>query len=74
MLYLILLIIVFLKKEKVIIFGVQKNENSTKEVRRFYSLMKEKASSDPLNSKTAFENLPKIYPSKLNSKHFIQLN
>ena len=57
------------KRKRVIIFGVQKNENSTKEVRRFYSLMKEKASSDPLNSKTAFENLPKIYPSKLNSKH-----
>ena len=57
------------KRKRVIIFGVQKNENSTKQVRRFYSLMKEKASSEPLNSKIAFENLPKIYPSKLNSKH-----
>ena len=57
------------KRKRVIIFGVQKNENSTKQVRRFYSLMKEKANSEPLNSKIAFENLPKIYPSKLNSKH-----
>lgn len=57
------------KRKRVIIFGVQKNENSTKQVRKFYSLMKEKASSEPLNSKIAFENLPKIYPSKLNSKH-----
>jgi DNA (cytosine-5)-methyltransferase 1 len=31
--------------------------------------MKEKASSEPMNSKVAFENLPKIYPSKLNPKH-----
>ena len=57
------------KRKRVIIFGVQKSENSTKQVRRFYSLMKEKASKEPLNSKIAFENLPKIYPSKLNSKH-----
>lgn len=57
------------KRKRVIIFGVQKNENSTKQVRRFYSLIKEKASSEPLNSKIAFKNLPKIYPSKLNSKH-----
>ncbi|MFL0106008.1 DNA cytosine methyltransferase [Tenacibaculum maritimum] len=57
------------KRKRVIIYGVQKNENSTKQVREFYSLMKEKAGSEALNSKIAFENLPKIYPSKLNSKH-----
>ena len=57
------------KRKRVIIFGVQKSKNSTKQVRRFYSLMKEKASKEPLNSKVAFENLPKIYPSKLNPKH-----
>ena len=57
------------KRKRVIIFGVQKNEDSTKQVCKFYSLMKEKASSKPLNSKIAFENLPKIYPSKGNSKH-----
>ncbi len=64
------------KRKRVIIFGVQKSENSTKQVRRFYSLMKEKASFEPLNSKIAFENLPKIYPSKLNSKysHTAKLN
>lgn len=57
------------KRKRVIIFGMQKSENSTKQVRRFYSLIKEKASSEPMNSKVAFENLPKIYPSKLNPKH-----
>jgi len=57
------------KRKRVIIFGVQKNKNSTKQVHRFYSLMKEKANIEPLNSKVAFENLPKIYPSKLNPKH-----
>lgn len=57
------------KRKRVIIFGVQKNENSTKQVRRFYSLMKQKVSAEPMNSKVAFENLPKIYPSKLNPKH-----
>lgn len=57
------------KRRRVIIFGVQKSENSTKQIRRFYSSMKEKASSEPLNSKIAFDNLPKIYPSKINSKH-----
>jgi len=57
------------KRKRVIIFGVQKNENSTKQVRRFYSLMKQKANLEPMNSKLAFENLPKIYPSKLNPKH-----
>jgi len=57
------------KRKRVIIFGVQKSKNSIKQVRRFYSLMKEKASAEPLNSKIAFENLPKIYPSKSNQKH-----
>lgn len=57
------------KRKRVIIFGVPKSQNSVKQVRRFYSLMKEKASSEPMNSKVAFENLPKIYPSKLNPKH-----
>lgn len=58
------------KRKRVIIFGVQKNENgSKKQIRRFYSLMKEKANVEPLNSKVAFENLPKIYPSKLSPKH-----
>lgn len=57
------------KRKRVIIFGVPKKENSTEQVCRFYSIMKEKASLEPLNSKIAFENLPKIYPSILNSKH-----
>lgn len=57
------------KRKRVIIFGVQKNSNSKKQVSEFYSLMRKKASEKPLNSKVAFENLPKIFPSKLNSKH-----
>lgn len=57
------------KRKRVIIFGVLKSNNSTKQVREFYSLMQEKANKEPLNSKVAFENLPKIYPSKLNPKH-----
>lgn len=57
------------KRKRVIIFGVQKNKNSKKQIGKFYSLMKEKASKEPLNSKIAFENLPKIFPSKLNDKH-----
>lgn len=57
------------KRKRVIIFGVQKSENSTKQVRRFYSIMKERANAKPSNSKVAFENLPKIFPSKTNPKH-----
>jgi DNA (cytosine-5)-methyltransferase 1 len=57
------------KRKRVIIFGVQKNKTSKKQVRKFYSLMREKSSNEPLNSKIAFENLPKIFPSKLNTKH-----
>ncbi len=57
------------KRKRVIIFGVQKSENSTKQVRRFYSIMKEKANTKPSNSKVAFENLPKIFPSKTNPNH-----
>lgn len=64
------------KRKRVIIFGVKKNEDSTEQVRKFYSIMKEKASSEALNSKVAFENLPKIYPSPRNSKqsHSVILN
>ncbi|NQU54209.1 MAG: DNA cytosine methyltransferase [Bacteroidetes bacterium] len=57
------------KRKRVIIFGVQKSENSKKQIGEFYSLMKVKASNKPLNAKIAFENLPKIFPLKLNLKH-----
>jgi len=56
------------KRKRIIIFGVKKSENSTKKISKFYSLMKNKSTDKPLNSKIAFENLPKIYPSELNSK------
>lgn len=56
------------KRKRVIIFGIKKNENSTNKINEFYSLMKLNSSENPLNSKIAFENLPKIYPSVLNSQ------
>jgi DNA (cytosine-5)-methyltransferase 1 len=64
------------KRKRVIIFGVQKSKTSTEQVRRFYSTMKKKASKKPLNSKGAFENLPKIFPCNSNPKysHSIELN
>ena len=56
------------KRKRVIIFGIKKSENSTNKIKEFYSLMKRNSSEKPLNSKIAFENLPKIYPSVLNSQ------
>ncbi len=57
------------KRKRVIIFGVPKNKKSGDLVNSFYLRMKSKASSQPLNSKTAFEFLPKIFPDKKNPKH-----
>lgn len=57
------------KRKRVIIFGVQKSKTSKQEVNRFYSLMKNRSSKHPLNSKIAFKNLPKIYPSNKSSKY-----
>ena len=36
--------------------------------------MKEKSNQQPLNSEIAFENLPKIYPSKSNPKSSHSVN
>lgn len=57
------------KRKRVIIFGVPKNSKSSNLLNRFYLNMKMKGSSEPLNSKAAFEFLPKIFPNKSNSKH-----
>ncbi len=57
------------KRKRVIIFGVPKNEESKNKINSFYSKMKSKASREPLNSKTAFEYLPKIFPDPNNLKH-----
>lgn len=57
------------KRKRVIIFGVKKNKTSTNKIVKFYTLMKNKANKEPLNSKVAFQNLPKIYPSKKSSKY-----
>ena len=57
------------KRRRVIIFGVQKNTNSTKMIEHFYSLMKTKATTHPLNAKGAFENLPKIVPYQGETEH-----
>lgn len=64
------------KRKRVIIFGVHKNEKSTEKINKFYSEMKFNASSLPTLSKTAFENLPKIYPIDGNKKysHKVKLN
>ena len=57
------------KRKRVIIFGVKKNKTSTNKIVKFYTLMKNKANKEPLNSKVAFQNLPKIYPAKKSSKY-----
>ena len=57
------------KRKRVIIFGMKKNKTSTNKIVKFYTLMKNKANKEPLNSKVAFQNLPKIYPSKKSSKY-----
>lgn len=57
------------KRKRVIIFGVPKNKESRSKINSFYSMMKSKANSEPLNSKTAFEYLPKIFPDPKNPKH-----
>ncbi|MDY0930741.1 DNA cytosine methyltransferase [Chryseobacterium sp. CFBP8996] len=63
------------KRKRVIIFGVLKNENSSSTVSNFYKMLKSKASKKPLNSKTAFDNLPKIYPCTIsNQSHSVKLN
>ncbi len=57
------------KRKRVIIFGTQKNETSSVTIRNFYARLKAKANKNPLCSKVAFENLPKIIPSRKNLKH-----
>lgn len=56
------------KRKRVIIFGVRTSNNSSTLIDDFYSKMKQKATLNPLNSKIAFKNLPKIYPKKVNDK------
>ncbi len=64
------------KRKRVIIFGVQKSEHSTQTVRNFYARIKSKASKSPMNSKIAFDNLPKIFPCQNSTKysHTVKLN
>lgn len=57
------------KRKRVIIFGIKKSEESTQKIAQFYSSMKKKATKNPLNSKIAFEFLPKIFPNQNNDKH-----
>jgi DNA (cytosine-5)-methyltransferase 1 len=65
------------KRKRVIIFGVKKNKQSRSMINRFYSLMKMAKQKKPLNSKIAFDNLPKIFPYKKGhaskDSHFIDL-
>lgn len=64
------------KRKRVIIFGVKKSEHSTQNIRNFYARLKAKATKTPMCSKTAFDNLPKIYPSLSSTKysHTVKLN
>lgn len=64
------------KRKRVIIFGVPKSKESRDLINSFYLKMKSKANSEPLNSKSAFEFLPKIFPDQNNSKqsHSVELN
>jgi DNA (cytosine-5)-methyltransferase 1 len=57
------------KRRRVIIFGVKKFEGSTQIVKNFYACLKGKASQNPMVSKIAFENLPKIFPGNSSKKH-----
>lgn len=57
------------KRKRVIIFGVKKSEHSALTVRNFYARLKAKASKNPMCSKTAFDNLPKIFPCQNSTKH-----
>jgi len=57
------------KRKRVIIFGVPKNKESRSKINSFYLGMKSKSSSEPLNSKFAFDCLPKIIPDPNNPKH-----
>ncbi len=64
------------RRKRVIIFGVKKGKNSSLKIRKFYQILKSKATEKPLNSKIAFENLPKIYPCSVESdqSHSVKLN
>lgn len=50
------------KRKRVIIFGVRQDCNSNDSVAKFYSLMKQDATAEPLTSAVAFRNLPKLLP------------
>lgn len=64
------------KRKRIIIFGVKKSKNSTKQVKRFYRLMREKKQPSQMIAKSAFEGIPKIYPNKSTGRisHKVQLN
>ena len=52
------------KRKRVIIYGARINSESTNKIALFYKIMRETKSKDPSNSKSAFENLPHIFPLK----------
>lgn len=64
------------KRKRIIIFGVKKSLHSTQTVRKFYTSLKDKATRNPMVSKTAFDNLPKIFPcqNKVKHSHTVKLN
>ncbi|PRD56027.1 DNA (cytosine-5-)-methyltransferase [Sphingobacterium gobiense] len=64
------------KRKRVIIFGVKRSEGGLSKVTDFYDKLQRRATKEPLNSKRAFDNLPKIYPSSTLAKqsHAVKLN
>jgi DNA (cytosine-5)-methyltransferase 1 len=64
------------KRKRVIIFGVKKSNKSKQQIDEFYTLMKGKKQSNPLNAEEAFKNLPKIFPFSGDNKvsHKLKLN
>jgi len=52
------------RRKRVIIFGVKKSDKSREIIEQFYSSIRDCSTDLPRIVKTAFEGLPKIYPSK----------
>ena len=66
------------KRKRVIIYGTRKNSESTHKIARFYEIMRESKTTVPMNSKSAFDNLPHIFPKTESSSkrvsHYIHKN
>lgn len=57
------------KRKRIIIFGVRKDISSKEIIEKFYLTLRKKETINPLISKYAFENLPRIVPMFINAKN-----